>query len=326
MNAADNAEQLAAVAASAEEVFEKAQEQAQADSNLANESITGAEQATKQAEEVLDLAAAKETKYWINFPKSPSNELANADLPSAGMALNEVENALENQLEALENLQSGENPNQFPDTTENTLEEAQARQSSAESPENFASTEDAFDNSTPSRTLKSAKFWHKLLILSIKLYSPRKILLMNPQIPFPVNQYLVASYSNQLLRNRPLPGNPSSETFPSEPGEPIPGNGPGSGAGSLASTPSANQAIAQALQSLQPVLEAYAKSMAQQRTLMGDAKGNQLTSNDNEYQTTPVMDSGELPIFEKPEEEEDWGKLPPKLDERSHGSETLKSI
>ena len=46
---------------------------------------------------------------------------------------------------------------------------------------------------------------------------------------------------------------------------------------------------------------------------MGDAKGNQLTSNDNEYQTTPVMDSGELPIFEKPEEEEDWGKLPPKL-------------
>ena len=53
--------------------------------------------------------------------------------------------------------------------------------------------------------------------------------------------------------------------------------------------------------------------MAQQRTLMGDAKGNQLTSNDNEYQTTPVMDVGELLIFEKPNEDEDWGKLPPKL-------------
>ena len=105
----------------------------------------------------------------------------------------------------------------------------------------------------------------------------------------------------------------SSETFPSEPGEPIPGNGPGSGAGSLASTPSANQAIAQALQSLQLASEAHAQSMAQQRTLMGDAKGNQLTSNDNEYQTTPVMDVGELPIFEKPDEDEAWGKLPPKL-------------
>ena len=46
---------------------------------------------------------------------------------------------------------------------------------------------------------------------------------------------------------------------------------------------------------------------------MGDAKGNQLTSNDNEYQTIPVMDVGELPIFEKPDEDEAWGKLPPKL-------------
>ena len=53
--------------------------------------------------------------------------------------------------------------------------------------------------------------------------------------------------------------------------------------------------------------------MAQQRSLMGDAKGNQLTSNDNQYLSTQVMDGGELPIFEKPEEDEDWGKLPPKL-------------
>jgi phage shock protein A len=81
----------------------------------------------------------------------------------------------------------------------------------------------------------------------------------------------------------------------------------------MTSMPSANQAIAEALQSLQLASEAQAQSMAQQRTLMGDAKGNQLTSNDNQYQTTPVMDAGELPILEKTVEDDGWGKLPPKL-------------
>jgi hypothetical protein len=148
-DAADNAAQLAAVAKRAEEAFEKAQEQAQTDSNLANESIAEAEQAAKQAEESADLAAAANELLDQFSETPPLNELANTDLPGAGMALNEVANALENQLEALENLQSGENINPFPDTTESKLEEFQTGQSTAESPENFASAEDAFDSSTP---------------------------------------------------------------------------------------------------------------------------------------------------------------------------------
>ena len=314
LNAADNAEQLAAVAESAEEVFEKAQEQAQADSNLANELIAEAEQATKQAEEAADLAAAANELLDQFSETPPSNELANADLPSAGMALNEVENALENQLEALENLQSGENPNPYPDTTENKPEEIQSEQSSAESPENFTSTEDAFDNSTPfSDPEVSAVLAQTLDTLDQAIFSTENPF-SEPADSFPSESTPSGEPLQSASTEPTTPGEPlSSQTFPSEPGEPIPGNGPGSGAGSLASTPSVNQAIAQALQSLQLASEAHAQSMAQQRTLMGDAKGNQLTSNDNQYLSTQVMDGGELPIFEKPEEDEDWGKLPPKL-------------
>jgi len=313
LNAADNAEQLAAVAESAEEVFEKAQEQAQTDSNLANESIAEAEQSSKQAEEAADLAAAANELLDQFSETPPSNELANADLPSAGMALNEVENALENQLEALENLQSGENPNPYPDTTENKPEEIQAGQSSAESPENFASTEDAFDSSTPFSDPEVSEVLAQTLdTLDQAIFSTENPF-NEPADSFPSESTPSGEPLQSASTEPTTPGEPlSSETFPSEPGEPMPGNGPGSGAGSQASTPS-NQAIAQALQSLQLASEAHAQSMAQQRTLMGDAKGNQLTSNDNEYQTTPVMDAGELPIFEKPNEDEDWGKLPPKL-------------
>ena len=56
LNAADNAEQRRCRKCG--RVFKKAQEQAQADPDLANESIAEAEQASKQAEEAADLAAA----------------------------------------------------------------------------------------------------------------------------------------------------------------------------------------------------------------------------------------------------------------------------
>ena len=61
--------------------------------------------------------------------------------------------------------------------------------------------------------------------------------------------------------------------------------------------------------------EAHAQAMSQQRSkiMMADAKGNQFNSNDGTYEASPVADVGELPIFEVLEEEEDWGKLPPKL-------------
>jgi hypothetical protein len=315
-DAADNAAQLAAVAKSAEEAFEKAQEQAQTDSNLANESIAEAEQAAKQAEESADLAAAANELLDQFSETPPFNELANADLPGAGMALNEVANALENQLEALENLQSGENINPFPDATESKLEEFQTGQSTAESPENFASAEDAFDSSTPFSDQEVSQVLAQTLdTLDQAIFSTEN--------PFnePANSFPSESPpSGEPLQSASMepttPGEPqSSETFPSESVEPIPGNGPGSGEGSMALTPSAIQAIAQALQSLQLASEAHAQSMAQQRTkfMMADAQGNQLNSSDGEYQVSPVAEVGDLPKFEQVMNEDEWGKLPAKL-------------
>jgi hypothetical protein len=314
--AADNAEQLAAVAESAEEVFEKVQKQAQTDSNLANESIAEAEQASKQAEEAADLAAAANELLDQFSETPPSNELANADLPSVGMALNEVENALENQLEALENLQSGENPNPYPDTTENKPEEIQAGQSSTESPENFASTEDAFDSSTPFSDPEVSKVLAQTLdTLDQAIFSTENPF-NEPANSFPTESPPSGEPIQSASMEPTTPGEPqSSETFPSEPGEPISGNRPGPGAGSMASTPSANQAIAQALQSLQLASDAHAQSMAQQRTkfMMADAQGNQLNSSDGEYQVSPVAEVGDLPKFEQVLNEDEWGKLPAKL-------------
>ena len=316
LSAADNAAQLAAVAESAEEAFEKAQEQAQTDSNLANESIAEAEQAAKQAEEAADIAAAANELLDQFSETSPSNELANTDLPSAGMALNEVANALENQLEALENLQSGENINPYPDTTESKLEEFQAGQSTAESPENFASAEEAFDSSTPFSDPEVSEVLAQTLdTLDQAIFSTE-----NPFTEaadsFP-NESPPSGEPLQSVSMEPTTlGDPqSSETFQSESGKPIPGNGPGFGAGSMASTPSANQAIAQALQSLQLASEAHAQSMAQQRTkfMMADAQGNQLNSSDGEYQVSPVAEVGDLPKFEQVMNEDEWGKLPAKL-------------
>ena len=47
---------------------------------------------------------------------------------------------------------------------------------------------------------------------------------------------------------------------------------------------------------------------------MSDAQGNQMNSSDGEYQVAPVAEVGNLPDFDQTEEDEDdWGKLPPKL-------------
>ena len=312
--AADNAAQLAAVAESAEEAFEKAQEQAQKDYHLANESIAEAEQASKQAEEAADLAAAANELLDQFSETPPSAELANADLPGAGVALNEVQDALENHLETLEKMQSGESSTPSSFTTGNELEETLAGQSSEDSTESSSSTEDAFDNSTPFSDPEVSEILAQTLdTLDQELFSTENPF-ADPADSFPSESTPSGEPIQSAFTEPSTPGEPqNSETFPSDPRELIPGNGPGSGAGSMTSMSSANQAIAEALQSLQLASEAQAQSMAQQRTLMGDAKGNQLTSNDNQYQTTPVMDAGELPILEKTVEDDGWGKLPPKL-------------
>ena len=50
------------------------------------------------------------------------------------------------------------------------------------------------------------------------------------------------------------------------------------------------------------------------KIIMSDAQGNQMNSSDGEYQTSPVAEVGNLPDFDQTEEDEDdWGKLPPKL-------------
>jgi hypothetical protein len=313
-NATENAEQLDSIAGIAEEAFEKAQEQAQADYHLANESIAEAEQASKQAEEAAGLASAAEELLDQFSETPPSTELANADLPGAGVALNEVQDALENQLVTLENLQSGEisTPSSF--TTGNEMEENPAGQNSEDSPESFSSTEDAFDNSTTFSDPEVSEVLAQTLdTLDQALFSTENPFAESAD-SFPSESTSSGEPIKSAFTEPSTPGeSQSSESFPSAPGELIPGNGPGSGAGSMTSMSSANQAIAKALQSLQLASEAQAQSMAQQRTLMGDAKGNQLTSNDNQYQTTQVMDGGEIPILEKAGDDEGWGQLPPKL-------------
>ena len=313
-NATENAEQLDSIAGIAEEAFEKAQEQAQADYHLANESIAEAEQASKQAEEAAGLASAAEELLDQFSETPPSTELANADLPGAGVALNEVQDALENQLDTLENLQSGESSTPSSFTAGNELEENPAGQNSEDSPESFSSTEDAFDNSTPfSDSEVSEVLAQTLDTLDQALFSTKNPFAESAD-SFPSESTSSGEPIKSAFTEPSTPGeSQSSESFPSAPGELIPGNGPGSGAGSMTSMSSANQAIAKALQSLQLASEAQAQSMAQQRTLMGDAKGNQLTSNDNQYQTTPVVDGGEIPILEMAGDDEGWGKLPPKL-------------
>ena len=305
---------MATIAESAEDAFEKAQEQAQTDSHLANESIAKAEQASKQAEEAAGLASAAEELLDQFSETPPSTELANADLPGAGVALNEVQDAIENHLETLEKMQSGESSTPSSFTTDNELEETLAGQSSEDSTESFSSTENAFDNSTPFSDPEVSEVLAQTLdTLDQELFSTENPFADRadsfPSESTPSGEPIQSAFSTPST-----PGEPQNpKTFPSELGKLISRSGPGSGAVSMTSMSSANQAIAEALQSLQFASEAQAQSMAQQRTLMGDAKGNQLISNDNQYQAIPIKDGGELPILEKTGEDEGWGKLPPKL-------------
>ena len=75
--------------------------------------------------------------------------------------------------------------------------------------------------------------------------------------------------------------------------------------------PSDAMAMAHSLYNWQPkhMLGNVSKST---NIMMSDGKGNQLNSTDNQYQVTPVAEVGELPEYEE-QNEEDWGKLPPKL-------------
>ena len=98
-----------------------------------------AKQAQQQASSASDLAADAQD-LLDQLPKSPEfSELEMAELPSAGMALNEIGQALEKQINALENLPSGENtsPSKFMENQGTNQDESKT---------------DPFENSSPFST------------------------------------------------------------------------------------------------------------------------------------------------------------------------------
>ena len=314
--AAQNAEQLTAEAEKKGTAFEDAQEQALADQSLANEASSEANKAAQQAKEAAELADAAD-ELLEQFPESSTTEsLADLELPSAAMALNDVGNSLEQQIEALENLQSGESEGTPPSISE-PKEQTTGGIEPFPSTENLSADGNSFDNSTPFSDPEVSEVLAQTLDdLDEALFASE-----NPfsDAAEPIAGEMPGNGEpSQAPSSEKSPSNESSdlESFASEPSEPMPGSGPGSGGtGPLAGVSSANDAIAQALQSLQMATEAHAQAMSQQRSkiMMADAKGNQFNSNDGTYEASPVADVGELPIFEVLEEEEDWGKLPPKL-------------
>ena len=89
--------------------FSIAQKQADIAQDKALQVSKQAKQAQQQASSASDLAADAQD-LLDQLPKSPEfSELEMAELPSAGMALNGIGQALEKQINALENLPSGEN-------------------------------------------------------------------------------------------------------------------------------------------------------------------------------------------------------------------------
>ena len=94
-------------AETAQENFKTAQKQAGVDQQVAERSMEESVQASKQAGSAADLAvAADQLLEEISAPLL--KELWDANLPVAAKALNEASDTLEDQIEALENLQSGE--------------------------------------------------------------------------------------------------------------------------------------------------------------------------------------------------------------------------
>ena len=238
------------------------------------------------------------------------------------MALNEVGDALENQIEALENLQSGDIPDLDSFTSDNSIGESSLPEqgSNAFPPtpsEDSDFSESPFSSSTPFSDPEVSE------VLAQTLDSLDQAIFENTNPYAEPQEGLTETPSSSGFGQGEQPGSeaqpgesysePSSDEFS---GEPLPGTGQGNGGnGQGMAALSASDAMALALQSLQLASDAHAQTMAQQRTkiMMADARGNQMNSSDGDYQTSPVAEVGDLPNLEEMEGDDEWGKLPPKL-------------
>ena len=317
--AEQEAEQLALAAKSATEGFTTANEQAEADKSAAQEAAELADSASSQAKEAAELADAAK-KFLEEFPESPTiTDLSDSELPNAAIALNEVGDALEQQLDALEYLQSGDPQNSEHLFDEQDLDNAQTSEPPASSQE-LNEMASSFESNTPFSDPEVSQVLAQALdSLDQALFSEE-----NPFSDFTATES-IPSNGDQGTGELAEAGKPES-TSPDEPGyadaipaeteERTPGYGLGTGgSGLLSSSGNANNTLTQALQALQQATEAHAQAISQQRSniMLAEAKGNQLNSSDDQYQEIPVPEVGELPAFENTEIEEDWGKLPPKL-------------
>ena len=282
----------------AEQRFSMAQEQVDIGQDKAEQATKQAKQAEQQASSASDLAADAQD-FLDQFPKSPAfSGLEMAELPSAGMALNEVGQALEKQLDALENLPSGEST-----SPSKSMENPGANQEDSKT--------DPFENSSPFSDPEVSEVLAQTLdSLDQAIFGAENPFSETAAQPSPETRESSGSSGEEMADPIP-PLNPktSKEAIDEQKK-----GGSGTGGNGAYSSYSNPLAMEQALQALRMATESHAQSMSQKRSqILRETEGNQFTFGEGEYKVEPDQEVEEIPILEKEVEVEDWGKLPPKL-------------
>ena len=330
-NAAEEAAQLSSLAEKASEDFEDIQEQATLDQQAAETAMQESKQAAEQAESAANLANSAE-ELLEEFSNPFSSELTDSQLPGAVISLNEVGDSLEQQLDALEQLQSGEplnsnNLNSNPNIEEESSFDSSISESTNPTTEESGYSENPFQINTPFSDPEVSE------VLAQTLDSLDQAIFENEnpfsQTPEPTSEFENSGQvpQSEQTPNEPSGGEPTGEAnlpgdSSEEPGEQIPGSGPALVDLRFSSIANPSDAMAMALQSLQLATEAHAQAMSQKRTniMMSDGKGNQLNSTDNQYQVTLSLRSESCPNTKSKMRK--TGKTSTKTGERSDGSKT----
>ncbi|MFL2912912.1 MAG: hypothetical protein ACJZ5X_05585 [Opitutales bacterium] len=282
----------------AEKRFSMAQKQADIGQDKAEQATKQAKQAEQQASRASDLAADAQD-LLDQFPKSPAfSELEMAELPSAGMALNEVGQALEKQLDALENLPSGESA-----SPSKSMENPGANQEDSKT--------DPFENSSPFSDPEVSEVLAQTLdALDQAIFGAENPFSETAPQPSPETRESSGSSGEEMADPIPPLNSKTSKEAIDEQKKGGSGTG-GNGAYSSYSNP---LAMEQALQALRMATESHAQSMSQKRSqILRETEGNQFTSGEGEYKVEPDQEVEEIPNLDQEVEAEDWGKLPPKL-------------
>ena len=278
--------------------FSIAQKQADIAQDKALQVSKQAKQAQQQASSASDLAADAQD-LLDQLPKSPEfSELEMAELPSAGMALNGIGQALEKQINALENLPSGENtsPSKFMENQGTNQDESKT---------------DPFENSSPFSDPEVSEVLAQTLdALDQAIFGAENSFLETSLKPSP--ETLGSSGSSGEERADPI--SPPNSKISNEAIDDQKQGGYGAGGNQSYSSYSNPLAIEQALQALRMATESHAQSMSQKRSqILRETEGNQFTSGEGEYKLERDQEVEEIPTLEQEIGPEDWGKLPPRL-------------